>query len=84
MKKEILEFIEQNQTEAVAVLQELGKIPAPSHQEDLRAEYCLNWFRANGFADAYIDEAKNVICRLETVPGEPFTVFMAHKVCTLD
>ena len=78
MKKEILEFIEQHQTEAIAVLQELGKIPAPSHQEDRRAEYCLNWFRDNGCPDAYIDEAKNVICRLETVPGEPFTVFMAH------
>ena len=78
MKKEILEFIEQHQTEAIAVLQELGKIPAPSHQEDRRAEYCLNWFRDNGCPDAYIDEAKNVICRLETVPGEPITVFMAH------
>ena len=41
MDKKIYDkFIEDNKEEAVELLMTLGKIPAPSHHEDKRAEFC--------------------------------------------
>ena len=39
----------------------LCAIPAPSHHEEQRAAFCLDWLLAHGAEGAYIDEAKNVI-----------------------
>ncbi|MCI8895554.1 MAG: peptidase, partial [Lachnospiraceae bacterium] len=47
MKKEIREIVEQYaaevKEEAEGLLEVLGRIPAPSHQEDARAEFCRDW-----------------------------------------
>lgn len=58
-------------------LREFAPIPAPSGQEDLRAEYCLKFMKDLGIEDAYIDEAKNVVCILGDKTKD-ITVFMAH------
>lgn len=63
--------------EAQDLLRTLGKIPAPSHQEDLRAAFCRDWFLAQGAADVTIDPAKNVIMKLGPQDGD-LTVFQAH------
>ena len=53
--------LEQMPGEALALLKELGAIPAPSHKEDLRAEFCRRWLTAQGAEPVFIDDAKNVI-----------------------
>ena len=58
---------------------ELCGIPAPSHHEEKRAEFCRDWLLRNGASpeQVHIDEALNVVCE---VPGETdeVIVFMAH------
>lgn len=63
--------------EAQALLRTLGRIPAPSHQEDRRAAFCRDWFLAQGAGNVTIDKAKNVICRLGPQDGD-LVVFQAH------
>ena len=63
--------------EAKELLRRLGKIPAPSHQEDQRAAFVSQWFKEQGFADVSVDVPKNVICRLGPQDGD-LTVFAAH------
>lgn len=63
--------------EEVELLRTLGKIPAPSHHEDLRAAFCRDWFISQGAKDVSIDKAKNVICKLGPQDGD-LVVFAAH------
>ncbi|MGN0979202.1 MAG: M20/M25/M40 family metallo-hydrolase, partial [Candidatus Avoscillospira sp.] len=63
--------------EAKALLRTLGRIPAPSHQEDQRAAFCRDWFLAQGAEDVAIDDQKNVILKLGPQDGD-LTVFQAH------
>ena len=48
MNKKIKELAEQYASEMVEeqkeLLKTLGVIPAPSHQEDMRAAFCRDWF----------------------------------------
>ena len=64
----------QEQTE---LLRTLGRIPAPTRQEDRRAAFCRDWLLAQGAEDVEIDGAKNVLCRLGPREGE-LVVFAAH------
>ena len=75
---QIKEFIDTYTGEAVELLEELGKIPAPSYQEEKRAEFCFKWFQEQGADDVWIDEAKNVVCALDCDKYEDIVVFMAH------
>lgn len=82
MNKKIKELAEQYASEMVEeqkeLLKTLGVIPAPSHQEDMRAAFCRDWFLKQGAEDVRIDEAKNVICRLGDKDAEELIVFAAH------
>lgn len=64
--------------EALELLRTLGKIPAPSRQEDLRAVFCRDWLLAQGAVDVTIDKAKNVICKIGCEEHEEFIAFAAH------
>ncbi len=64
--------------ETVELIKQLCAIPAPSHKEDARAEFCLSWLRANGAETAYTDEAKNVVCHINCEGAERVNVLMAH------
>lgn len=64
--------------EALDLLRTLGKIPAPSRQEDLRAVFCRDWLLAQGAVDVTIDKAKNVICKIGCEEHEDLIVFAAH------
>ena len=63
--------------EQTALLRCLGRIPAPTRQEELRAAFVRDWFLAQGAKNVHIDRAKNVICALGPQDGE-LTVFAAH------
>ncbi len=78
MNELIKAYIEKNKEEVIAVHRELCLIPAPSHHEEKRAEFCKNWFHSYGMTDAYIDEALNVICPYNAEGKNDLTVFVAH------
>lgn len=85
IKKEVLDaFIEENFEDAVRLLMTLGKIPAPSHQEDQRADFCRKWFLQEGCDEVWIDSAKNVVCKFNCDRYEHITVLMAHTDVVFD
>ncbi len=64
--------------EAFDLLCTLSKIPAPSHDEGLRAEFVKNWLEDIGAEGVYIDEALNVIYSIGD-KNAPTYIFMAHS-----
>ena len=72
-------WIENHRQEHLELLLTLAQIPAPSNQEEKRAEFILNWLHANGGTDAYRDEALNVILPLGVTAHNPLVVFAAHS-----
>jgi len=82
MNQNIKKLAEQYALECIEELEELlstlGKIPAPSRQEDMRADFCRDWFLAQGAKDVTIDNAKNVICKIGCEDYDDLIVFMAH------
>lgn len=74
----ILKEIEDNRQEALDLLMELCKIPAPSNHEEKRAEFCKAWLEKQGAEGVYIDEALNVVYPVGNVAEGPLVVFMAH------
>ena len=61
------------------MLTELAQIPAPSHHEEQRAAFCLNWLKRQGAETAYIDETLNVIYPVGCTDSKELMVFMAHS-----
>ena len=74
----ISSFIAENQKLMLQTLQELCLIPAPSHQEQKRADYCKCWLERHGAKGVYIDEALNVIFPYQAEGSDQLTVFAAH------
>ena len=66
-----------NEKEFFELLESVAKIPAPSHEEDLRVEFCLKWLSDNGVR-AYADSAKNVVIPFGDVDRAGITVFLGH------
>ena len=50
-------WCEEHAQEAIELLRELGKIPAPSHHEEKRAEFIKSWFKNQGAKDVSVDAA---------------------------
>ena len=73
-----LEWCETHENETLELLKELGSIPAPSHNEHMRAEFILKWFEENGAKGAYIDDALNVIWPVGVTENNSVAVLMAH------
>ena len=72
-------WIGAHEKEHLELLLTMARIPAPSNQEEKRAEFICNWLQANGGQDAYIDEALNVILPLGVTESNPLAVFAAHS-----
>jgi len=70
--------------EELELLRTLGRIPAPSHHEELRAEFAASWLRDNGATYVQIDSAKNVICTLGDPDAQDLVVFAAHTDVVFD
>lgn len=60
------------------IVRELCVIPAPSGLEDERAKYCYDFLRNEGYDNVYIDEAKNVVWKIEGKDGEKTILFLGH------
>lgn len=74
----VKDYIKENTEELYELLHTLCLIPAPSNKEELRAEFCREWFLKNGMKEAYIDGAKNVIFPYQAQGSKKLTVFAAH------
>lgn len=78
MNSEMKQFIDDNKDQMLKTLKELCGIPAPSHMEHKRAEYCKNWLEQAGAKGVYIDEALNVIFPINAENSDELTVIVAH------
>ena len=78
MQQDFSVFIEQNTAELYALIADLCRIPAPSHQEDARAAFCRDYLVAAGAKGVFIDDVKNVIFPLCAEGSNALTVFAAH------
>lgn len=72
------EFITSNYPAMLDTLRELCAIPAPSHFEQGRAEYCRAWLESVGAQGVYIDDALNVVFPINCEGSNEITVFVAH------
>lgn len=72
-------YIDCHWEEARQLLMELAQIPAPSHQEQLRAEFCARWLKKQGAKDVYVDDAHNVVYPIGCDGDKPIALFMAHS-----
>ncbi len=77
-RQELLAWCDAHFNEQFALLRTLAAIPAPSHHEERRAAFILDWLRANGGTAAYIDPACNVVLPLGCEGRRDIRVYMAH------
>lgn len=75
-RAEIEKFVEENKQETIELLKKLAQIPAPTFQEEKKAEFVLEWLKEAGASEAYIDEVGNVV--YEYGNAKETIVFMAH------
>jgi len=78
LSESVVRYIEDHKQEAYELLLTMAQIPAPSHHEELRAEFCKKWLEDQGAEGVYIDEALNVVYPLGCTESNPVVVFMAH------
>ena len=78
LNDEFLRTSDADAQEALDLLIQLGKIPAPSHHEEKRAEFCKQWLEAQGAKGVYIDEALNVVYPIGCTSDNPVVVYAAH------
>jgi len=71
-------YIEENQDMLYKLLWELCHIPAPSHHEEKRAEFCRRWLEEQGAKGVFIDDALNVIYPYACDKHKEAVLFMAH------
>ena len=79
LTEELLRYYDEHEQEALDLLIELAQIPAPSHHEEKRAEFCKDWLEKQGAKGVYIDEALNVVYPLGDTGSNRLMVFAAHS-----
>lgn len=79
MNEDRIRYVESREKEALDLLVELAKIPAPSWHEEKRAAFCKEWLEKQGAEGVYIDEALNVIYPIGVTENNPIVIFMAHS-----
>ena len=79
LTREMTAWAEERYQEHYGLLLELARIPAPSNQEELRAEYCKNKLESWGAEGVYIDDAMNVVYPIGCDGGKSIAVFVAHS-----
>ena len=78
LNSDVLKYVKDCEAEAIALLQTLCAIPAPSGKEEKRAEFVKNWLTNAGCEGVYIDEALNVIYPVNCEGRDDIVVFLAH------
>ena len=73
-----LDYIKSDDDRTLYELLELCKIPAPSHDEEKRAEYVRNKFEEIGLDDIFIDEVNNTYGSIHGTVDGPTIMLAAH------
>ena len=68
LQQDVLEYLENKRF--LSAIRELAQIPAPSGQEELRAQWCKQYLESLGATGVYIDEALNVIFPYGDMSGD--------------
>ena len=76
-KRDLFQWCDAQFPEHLALLKTLAAIPAPSHREELRADFIKNWLIDHGAQTVIIDDAKNVLLPLGRNDA-PCLCVMAH------
>lgn len=79
MTDQVLRFMDEHRQEACDLLLELAQIPAPSNNEEKRAQFCADWLKAQGCDGVYVDDALNVIWPVGCTDRNDLVVYMAHS-----
>lgn len=75
---QIKNYIQENYEDMLNLLRKLCLIPAPSGQEEKRAQFCLEYLKSIGAQGAYIDDALNTVFPYNCENSNDITVFVAH------
>lgn len=75
---DMLQYIQDTRHETKQLIRNLCAIPAPSHHEEKRADFCRKWFLENGFENVSVDPALNVLVPVNVKDPADLTVIMAH------
>lgn len=78
LSPKVEEFINQHEKYLFDMTVELAKIPAPSNKEELRAQWCKEYFEKIGATGVYMDEALNVVWPINCEGCNEIVVMMAH------
>lgn len=78
LTNEILEYLDNSERETLELLETLAKIPAPSGNETLRANFVKDLLVSYGAKNVTIDDALNVLCPINCDGKNDIVVFMAH------
>lgn len=70
LQQDVLEYLENNRPRFLSAIRELAQIPAPSGQEELRAQWCKQYLESLGATGVYIDETLNVIFPYGDMSGD--------------
>lgn len=70
LQQDVLKYLENNRPRFLSAIRELAQIPAPSGQEELRAQWCKQYLESLGATGVYIDEALNVIFPYGDMSGD--------------
>jgi acetylornithine deacetylase/succinyl-diaminopimelate desuccinylase-like protein len=72
-------FIQEHFEQYQSLICRLTAIPAPSHKEEKRAAFIVDYLHQLGYSQAFIDESKNVICEIKGRDKQKDVhLFMAH------
>lgn len=74
----LTKYLEDSVEDTHRLLANLVEIPAPSHNEEKRAEFIKAWLEDLGAEGVYIDSAKNAVYPLLVGDGDDIVVFEAH------
>lgn len=78
LSKEVINYLEKHRERYIDSLKELAQIPAPSGQEEKRANWCKKRLEDLGANGVYIDRALNVVYPYCAENCNKLTVFNAH------
>ena len=78
LTKEILNYIDEHKQEAYELLLTIAQIPAPSNNEEKRAQFCKAWLEQQGAEGVFIDDALNVVYPVGCTQDNPLVVYCAH------
>lgn len=77
-KQALMDWCDAHFEEQLTLLKELAAIPAPSHHEEMRAEFIRAWLEKEGARQVWIDPALNVVLPFGCEGREDIRVYMAH------